>query len=509
MSFNEFQWRLLNLCGEFYEAATELVRSTPHLVLSQAFQLLNRGTGLDPISVLNDARRTCDMLLANPQALATAPPLPTTIPLPIFNSLAHLNSRASVSTAPTAAVPPPSYYPQAQQDQDASTQGDKGSQKGKEKERLSSNVQGTWKDHEVQKLRMLAEKYRARDKSAVAQEEEEEEEDIDDGEGSMQPSTKTKELGDIDWDKVVAEFGDERSRHQVLIKATYLGLKSSSTLPGKKPKKKKQPITSTEPPPPTFSSASVKSIPAGYPNSQLATTHSPSASPEGHTASPTSAVVPPPPQAVPQSSTASPSTDSRRQPAPLPLAPQHQHTPAHAHAPAQYPQTGWYPHPQSPYYAYHQPMYYSAHPPNYGIQNYLHTPQPGYYGQSYGPPLGMEQQVEKPALVKGRRKETRKKHRPDSESTASSTPIPPPSLPPRAAPADASSARPPTTVRGPLSTNTHGSAGSTPVISPVVPPASTGAAPTSSSGVLRRGPNNSLFTYTPLPHGGASADQNK
>ena len=25
MGFNEFQWRLLNLCGEFYEAATELI----------------------------------------------------------------------------------------------------------------------------------------------------------------------------------------------------------------------------------------------------------------------------------------------------------------------------------------------------------------------------------------------------------------------------------------------------------------------------------------------------
>ena len=25
MSFNEFQWRLLNLCSEFYEAATELI----------------------------------------------------------------------------------------------------------------------------------------------------------------------------------------------------------------------------------------------------------------------------------------------------------------------------------------------------------------------------------------------------------------------------------------------------------------------------------------------------
>jgi len=26
--FNEFQWRLLNLCAEFYEAATELIVST-------------------------------------------------------------------------------------------------------------------------------------------------------------------------------------------------------------------------------------------------------------------------------------------------------------------------------------------------------------------------------------------------------------------------------------------------------------------------------------------------
>lgn len=28
MSFNEFQWRLLNLCGEFYDAATELLVNT-------------------------------------------------------------------------------------------------------------------------------------------------------------------------------------------------------------------------------------------------------------------------------------------------------------------------------------------------------------------------------------------------------------------------------------------------------------------------------------------------
>ena len=151
--------------------------------------------------------------------------MPATLPLSVLSSLAHLNSRASVPATPTASVAPLSYYPSLAQD----TSGDKGSQKGKEKERQPNNVQGTWKDHEVQRLKMLAEKYRVRDKAAAAQEEEEEEDDdvedgegIADGESSMQPSKKTKELGDIDWDKVVAEFGDERSRYAPIICCSHL-----------------------------------------------------------------------------------------------------------------------------------------------------------------------------------------------------------------------------------------------------------------------------------------------
>ncbi|KAF8577583.1 hypothetical protein K439DRAFT_546930 [Ramaria rubella] len=224
MGFNEFQWRLLNLCGEFYEAATELIRATPHLVLSQAFQLLGRGTGLDPISVLNDARRTCDMMLVNPQAFATAPPPPTALSLPVLTSLAHLNSRSNVTTVPMpmpVSVPgaaQSSYYPPPSNAPDPTT-----SSKGKEKERSASNVQGTWKEHEVQKLKDLAEKYRVRDRAAIAQEEEEEEEDVEDAEGvpdgeaATQAAKKAKELGDINWDKVVAEFGDERSRYVDMV----------------------------------------------------------------------------------------------------------------------------------------------------------------------------------------------------------------------------------------------------------------------------------------------------
>lgn len=454
--------------------------------------------------------------LADPQALATAPPLPTALPFSVLTSLAHLNTRGSMSAAPPAPIPPPSY---PQQTHGTSALTDKGSQQAKEKDRQSTIVQGTWKEHEVQKLKMLAEKYRFRDKAAAAQEEEEEEEDIEDGEGlvegegSTQPSKKAMESGDIDWDKVVAEFGDERSRfvlintlrlqyltvsfrHQVLIKATYLGLKPSSTLPGKKPKKKKHPIT-TEPPPPTFSSASAKSIPVGYLPSQLDATQSPTASPEGPTTSPTGAH-------------ASSSTDSHRPPAPpLPVPPPQllQHTPPQAHA--QYPQTGWYPHPQSSYYAYHQPVYYSTHPPSYGMQNFMPTPpQQGYFGQAFPHP-GTEppaQEKQTQSQVNVKKKEIQGSNGPASESTASSTPIPPPSLPPKD-PVDSSSAKPSATIGArPLSADTQGSGGSTPRITPAGQP---GSGSNSSSGVLRRGPNSALFTYTPLPHGGTSTDQNK
>lgn len=40
---------------------------------------------------------------------------------------------------------------------------------------------------------------------------------------------KKTNTGEIDWDQVVNEWGNTRSRHQILIKATQLGLKESSS----------------------------------------------------------------------------------------------------------------------------------------------------------------------------------------------------------------------------------------------------------------------------------------
>lgn len=296
----------------------------------------------------------------------------------------------------------------------------------------------------------------------------------------------------------------------MLIKATYLGLKPSSTLPGKKAKKKKPSVTSTEPPPPTFSSTSAISIPVGYHSSPLGATQSSSTSPEGPTS--TIGITAPRPLLVASTSN-NVSTDSHKPPAPasapVPVPPP-QPQPASAHLHAQYPQTGWYPHPQNPYYTYHQPMYYSTHPPSYGLQSYVHTPpQQGYYGQPYVPVPGTDpHQVEKPTPGKGKRKDVKKINGQASGHTSNLTPIPPPSLPPRVL-INPSTVKPSTAVGSQSSTDVQGSASSTPRIAPAVPPGSIGAAPTSSSGVLRRGPNNSLFTYTPLPHGGTSTEQNK
>jgi len=59
--------------------------------------------------------------------------------------------------------------------------------------------QGAWSDEETERLKTLAEK------------------------------SKSGTTGEIDWDRVVSDWGNGRTRHQILIKATSLGLKESST----------------------------------------------------------------------------------------------------------------------------------------------------------------------------------------------------------------------------------------------------------------------------------------
>lgn len=77
--FFDFQWRVLTLCSEFYNAADELIvrrlfqsyvlsaekvgkqRGAPPHIVAQCFNV--PGNQVDPISILHEARRACDQLV--------------------------------------------------------------------------------------------------------------------------------------------------------------------------------------------------------------------------------------------------------------------------------------------------------------------------------------------------------------------------------------------------------------------------------------------------------------
>lgn len=78
--YYEFQWRVLNLCKEFYEAAEELIvssctvinpyeldfstqKDTPALVIAQCYQM-GPSIKVDPIIMLDEAKRICDTLVS-------------------------------------------------------------------------------------------------------------------------------------------------------------------------------------------------------------------------------------------------------------------------------------------------------------------------------------------------------------------------------------------------------------------------------------------------------------
>lgn len=87
--YYEFQWRVLNLCAEFYGAAEELVvsfslmsvftrvgidlswsgeqKGTPPLVIAQSYHM-GPSIKVDPLTMLNDAKRVCDTLVI-PQSI--------------------------------------------------------------------------------------------------------------------------------------------------------------------------------------------------------------------------------------------------------------------------------------------------------------------------------------------------------------------------------------------------------------------------------------------------------
>ncbi|KAI5992122.1 hypothetical protein EDD15DRAFT_2271981 [Pisolithus albus] len=272
--YYEFQWRVLNLCAEFYGAAEELVKATPPLVIAQCYQM-GSTVKVDPLTMLSEAKKICDALLASPVRLTThPPPLPVTF-IPSYTlpstpssqqSIPPSNGKTTPVTQSTAtmitnpqsfAVPmshpqQPSqqfvpsmynspayptvpyygygayggYYPSVPQ---------AGPSAGSSTPPTSSNAannnsagnQGAWSDEETEKLKKLAEEHR-------------------------------NSSGDITWDALCEKWGNSRTRHQILIKATSLGLKESSSRGTKRRRDTDSHASSDRqpPPPPTPSAPS-------------------------------------------------------------------------------------------------------------------------------------------------------------------------------------------------------------------------------------------------------------
>ncbi|TFK40158.1 hypothetical protein BDQ12DRAFT_485905 [Crucibulum laeve] len=257
--YYEFQWRVLNLCAEFYTAAEELVKGTPPLVVAQCYHM-GPGIKVDPLTMLNDAKRICDTLLANPSQLVSQPPppiypiIPTLYQAPSQPQAPPVASTSASSSKPTSTVsvitnpqtfvvplgaqpayphypvyaPPPAgqypttpyyhqyaaYHPTAYYPQQVQTTAPQQPAAGTSTATTSvsappvvatttsgaGTMQGAWSDEETERLKKLAE-----------------------------DSKSVGTTGEIEWDWVVHQWGHGRTRHQILIKATSLGLKESSS----------------------------------------------------------------------------------------------------------------------------------------------------------------------------------------------------------------------------------------------------------------------------------------
>ncbi|KAI0925949.1 hypothetical protein AcV5_008539 [Taiwanofungus camphoratus] len=264
--FYEFQWRALNLCSEFYNAAEELVKAASPMVIAQCYQM-GPATKIDPLAMIADAKRVCDNLLANPSQLVGQTPPAVYSSIPSYPQMAPPaasaspasntpNPSGSVITNPQSfvmslgapAMPPPShppphaqpYYPpmyaaagsryptapyysypaQPAYNYPAPTQPAAATAPSSAAPTTSTTgtistfnaatgsvapggQQGTWSEEETDKLRKLAEQSRE----------------------MGGPQNK----GEIEWDWVVHQWGNSRTRHQILLKATSMGLKESTT----------------------------------------------------------------------------------------------------------------------------------------------------------------------------------------------------------------------------------------------------------------------------------------
>ncbi|KAH9972127.1 hypothetical protein BGW80DRAFT_1437670 [Lactifluus volemus] len=96
--YYEFQWRVLNLCSEFYGAAEELLKATPSLVIAQS--------KVDPLSMLNEAKRICDSWCLVGQPPPTIYPSVTYPPAP----QPAASTPAASTSQPSAVITNPSTF---------------------------------------------------------------------------------------------------------------------------------------------------------------------------------------------------------------------------------------------------------------------------------------------------------------------------------------------------------------------------------------------------------------
>ncbi|KAG1770996.1 hypothetical protein EDD22DRAFT_796275 [Suillus occidentalis] len=297
--YYEFQWRVLNLCAEFYGAAEELVKATPSLVIAQCYQM-GPGVKVDPLAMLGEAKRICDTLLASPSRLTTHPPPPPYFvpgyPAPIpppppppppsqpqpGPSTSSTNGKSPATTGPVISdpqsfvvslghqqaypygapayptapyygyggyggyypsVPPPGPSPAPAT---GSASGSTGGAAG------SGGNQGAWSEEETERLKKLAEEHRNGN-------------------------------GEIIWDALCEKWGNSRTRHQILIKATSLGLKESSS---RGTKRKRETDGQLERPPPTAPTPTSTDAPHQTPVPNHVPTPAPQSA-QGASASPT------------------------------------------------------------------------------------------------------------------------------------------------------------------------------------------------------------------------------
>ncbi|KAJ7911473.1 hypothetical protein B0H13DRAFT_2232698 [Mycena leptocephala] len=155
--YYEFQWRMLNLCAEFYGAAEELVKGTPPLVVAQCYQM-GPGSKVDPLIMLNDAKRICDTL-SFVVSLGTQPTYSYTrqYPSPYYAPYGYTGYYATPQQQPP---PPPQPQPAAKPQPpppQASTSTLKPPPHAAPSASSNGGTQGPWSDEEVERLKKLAE----------------------------------------------------------------------------------------------------------------------------------------------------------------------------------------------------------------------------------------------------------------------------------------------------------------------------------------------------------------